>query len=237
MMWITRTVFLYSTGWSNSMAIYTGDGGKDGKATKADYMAALEAAMDDDQYDNDPEAGELSEAERLAAHADSPQLRMDGRPKGSEAKRIRPLTVSQMRFTQGLVEGKTMIAAYREAYPAAQAADQVIKSAAFKLSRDPRVQAAMQEAWGETVEALAEDTVATKRYVLKQLLAHSKDAKQEGTKLKALELMGKAVGMFKGESEKVEEKVTPEQLKKELAGHLKLLDNVRPMTKAQVVNE
>jgi len=216
------------------MRINTGDGGKDGKATKADYLAALEDAMDDDQFDNDQGAGDLSEAERLAAHADAPQLRVDGRPKGSEAKRIRPLTVSQMRFTQGLVEGKTMIAAYREAYPAAQAADQVIKSAAFKLSRDPRVQAAMQEAWGETVEALAEDAIATKRYVLKALLAHSKEAKQEGTKLKALELMGKAVGMFKGESEKVEEKVTPEQLKRELAGHLKLLDNVRPMTPKQV---
>jgi hypothetical protein len=95
----------------------------------------------------------------------------------------------------------------------------------------------MQDAWGETVEALADDAIATKRYVLKQLLAHSKDSKQEGTKLKALELMGKAVGMFKGESEAVAEKVTPEQLKRDLAGHLKLLDNVRPLTKAQVVSE
>ena len=219
------------------MGIHTGDSGEAGKAGKQDYMAALEAAMDDDQFENDQGAGELSEAERLAAHADAPQMRVDGKPKGSEAKRSRPLTVSQMRFTRGLIEGKTMVAAYREAYPAAQSADQVIKSAAYKLSRDPRVQAEMQDAWGETVEALADDAIATKRYVLKQLLAHSKDSKQEGTKLKALELMGKAVGMFKGESEAVAEKVTPEQLKRDLAGHLKLLDNVRPLTKAQVVSE
>ena len=218
----------------NSMGINTGDGDKASKTSKADYMAALEAALDDDQFGNDEGLGELSEAERLAAHADAPQMRVDGRPKGSEAKRVRPMTVSQMRFTRGLIEGKTMVVAYREAYPAAQAADQVIKSAAYKLSRDPRVQQEMQEAWGETVEALADDAVATKRFVLKQLLAHSKDAKQEGTKLKALELMGKAVGMFKGESEAVVEKVTPEQLKRELAGHMRLLDNVRPLTKAQV---
>ena len=219
------------------MGIHTGDSDRSGKASKPDYMAALEAAMDDDQFDNDQGAGEPSEAERLAAHADAPQMRVDGKPKGSEAKRSRPLTVSQMRFTRGLIEGKTMVAAYREAYPAAQSADQVIKSAAYKLSRDPRVQAEMQDAWGETVEALADDAIATKRYVLKQLLAHSKDSKQEGTKLKALELMGKAVGMFKGESDAVPDKVTPEQLKRDLAGHLKLLDNVRPLTKAQVVSE
>ena len=216
------------------MGMHTGDSGKAGRAGKSDYMADLEAAMDDDQFDNDQGAGEPSEAERLAARADAPQMRADGKPKGSEAKRARPLTVSQMRFTRGLIEGKTMVAAYREAYPAAQSADQVIKSAAYKLSRDPRVQQEMQEAWGETVEALAEDAVATKRFVLKQLLAHCKEAKQEGTKIKALELMGKAVGMFKGESEAVADKVTPEQLKRELAGHLKLLDNVRPLTRAQV---
>jgi hypothetical protein len=219
------------------MAIYTGDGGKDGKTSKDDYMAELEAAMDDDQFGEYESPVEISEAERLAAHADAPQLRADGKPKGMEMKRARPLTVSQMAFTQGLIKGQTMLASYREAYPAAQAADQVIKSAAYKLSRDPRVQAALQGAWGETVEALADDAVATKRYVLKQLLAYSKESKQEGTKLKALELMGKAVGMFKGETEAVETKVSAEQLKRDLAGHLKLLDNVRPMTKAQVVNE
>ena len=218
------------------MGMRDGEGKPAHRASKEDYMRALEEAMDAYGFDENEGPGEVSEAERLAAHAEPPAMRVDGMPKGSEGKRPKPLTASQQRFTQELIRGKTMVEAYREAYPNATSADKVIKSAAYKLSKDDRIQKALQEAWGETVEALVDDAIATKRYVLKQLLAHSKEAKQEGSKLKALELMGKAVGMFKTQEEDKVEKVTPEQLKKELAGHLKMLDNVRPMTRAQVVN-
>jgi hypothetical protein len=119
--------------------------------------------------------------------------------------------------------------AYRDAYPNAKANDQVITSAAYRLSKDERIQKALQEAWGETVEVLAEDVVATKRYVLKELLALTKGGKQEGSRLKALELMGRAAGMFQQSTEVAVEKPSAEQLRKELSGHLKLLDNVKPL--------
>jgi hypothetical protein len=51
----------------------------------------------------------------------------------------------------------------------------------------------------------------------------SKQAKQEGTKLKALELLGKSAGLFtQGDAEKPDV-VTAEQLKRELGQHLKLV--------------
>jgi hypothetical protein len=134
-----------------------------------------------------------------------------------------------MAFAAGMIQGKTMRQAYRDAYPNAKGSDQVITSAAYRLSRDQRIQTALQEAWGETVEVLAEDTAATKRYVLKELLALTKGGKQEGSRLKALELMGRAAGMFTHSTEPVAEKPTAEQLRKELSGHLKLLDNVKPL--------
>jgi hypothetical protein len=84
------------------------------------------------------------------------------------------------------------------------------------------------------VEVLAEDTAASKRYVLKELLALSKGAKQEGSRLKALELMGRAAGMFQQSTEVVADKPTAEQLRKELSGHLKLLDNVKPLKRKAV---
>jgi hypothetical protein len=59
--------------------------------------------------------------------------------------------------------------------------------------------------------------------VLKSLLALSKTAKQEGSRLKALELMGKAVGVFTPVTDTVVIAPTADQLKKELSGHLKLL--------------
>lgn len=205
------------------------------KISKQEYLAALEAAnvddevvLDADQDDQDQGLGEMSEAERLAAHAESPTIRVDGRPYSSpRGERARPLTVSQVAFSQGIIQGKTYRQAYKDAYPNAQGSDASITTSAYKLSRDPRVQALVQDALDETVEHLAEDVAGTKRYVLKQLIAHSKGAKQEGTKLKALELLGKSVGLFIDKAEVKTETVTAEQLKRELGQHLKLLPSVK----------
>jgi hypothetical protein len=59
------------------------------------------------------------------------------------------------------------------------------------------------------------------------LLALSKSAKQEGTKLKALELMGKAAGLFTPTEVQDKAVITADQLKRELAGHMKLLENAK----------
>jgi hypothetical protein len=205
------------------------DSGKPGRASKDELMAALEA-VDMDDGEGWLDEADMSEAERLAAHATPPPMRADGRPKGVDAyTRPKPLTAPQMEFTKGMIIGKTMRQAYRDAYPNAKGSDQVITSSAYRLSRDERIQKTLQEAWGETVEVLAEDTAATKRYVLKELLALSKGGKQEGSRLKALELMGRAAGMFQPQGAEVIEKVSAEQLRRELSGHLKLLDNVKPL--------
>lgn len=202
---------------------------KAGRSSKDELLQALEDAHLQEPED-DGDGLEISEAERLAARAEPPVMRVDGKPRGTEDyKKIQPLTASQMEFTKGCIAGKTMRQAYRDAYPNAKGSDQVITSSAYRLSRDPRIQKALQDAWGETIEVLAEDTAATKRYVMKELLALTKGGKQEGSRLKALELMGRAAGMFQQASDKPVDKPTAEQLRKELSGHLKLLDNVKPM--------
>lgn len=197
------------------------------KISKDEYLRALEIASQDDkdyQDDNDAGLGELSEAERLAAHADAPVLRADGKPVGTETySRVRPLTVSQIAFAQGLIQGKTYKQAYRDAYPNSGGTDASITTSAYKLSRDPRIASMVQDALEETAEHLAEDRAATQRYVLRQLVAHSKQAKQEGTKLKALELLGKSAGLFTQADADKPEAVTAEQLKRELGMHLKLV--------------
>lgn len=216
------------------------NGEKAGRVSREELLAALDGIELDGEGDgclNDRDEGpELSEAEQLAALADIPKMRVDGKPKGSE--RQRPLTAKQMAFAKGLIEGKTQAQAYKDAYPEANGSPSSIKTSAWKLSRDPRIQALVTEGWDETVEALAEDQAAVKRYVLKQLLHHSKTAKQEGTKLKALEMMGKTVGMFKPDAQDDDKVVvTAEQLKRELATHIRLLNNVRPLTRSAVLGE
>jgi hypothetical protein len=204
-----------------------------GKSSKEEYMQALEdAGVEDYQDDENQDEGDLSEAERYALHADAPPRRLDGQVVGSTSPRPRALTTSQLMFAQGVIQGKTYRQAYRDAYPNATGSGESITASAYKLMRDSRIQALVNDAWEQTADVLVEDVVASKRYILKQLVAHSKSAKQEGTKLKALELMGKAVGLFKHDDAGKAEVQTPEQLKRDLAVHLRLLDNVKPLKTA-----
>jgi len=216
------------------MVMQSGSGQGKGRMSRDDYLEALEQAASEIDGENE-KPGFESEAERLAHAAEAPRIRIDGKPVGTE--RIKPLTAKAHAFARGLIEGKTQEQAYRDAYPDAQAKQNVIKSNAWKLAQDPRIQAMLQDHWGETVEVLAEDTAATKRFVMKTLLHYVKEGKQEGSRLKALELMGKTVGMFtmKESAPTDDSAVSAEQLKKELAGHLRLLSNVRPLNRAQVL--
>jgi hypothetical protein len=195
-----------------------------GKTTKAEYQAALDEAGDHWEKQSAVEQSEAEQfAHALARNAPKPRRRVDGLPVASEHRRGQPLTVGQQRFIQGVIRGQSLRASYREAFQNDTGSDASISASANKLMKDPRVQEALKEAWGETIEHLVDDVVASKRYVLKGLLALSKSGKQEGTQLKALELMGKACGLFTPTEVQDKAPVTADQLKRELAGHLKLL--------------
>jgi hypothetical protein len=137
--------------------------------------------------------------------------------------RNRELTHSMRTFIAGKLAGKTSRDAYREAYPNDKGSDATVSSNAYKLSKHPLVAKALQDAWGQTEEALVEDMAASKRYVIQSLIAMSKNAKQEGSRLKALELLGKASGAFITTTAVEAPAPSAAQLKQELAGHLKLL--------------
>lgn len=196
--------------------------------TTEDYMAALDAVSQDDEdeaivYTHEGPEGE-SEAERMAQAAEAPKTRGDGQIIGaSEWKRQRPLTAQQQAFADGVIQGKSLRQAYREAYPNAQANDQSISATAARLMKDDRISKAIREAWEETQEALADDVAATKRYVMRQLVALSKGANQEGSRLKALELLGRSAGMWKEQQASTERPLTAAELKQQLAGHLRLV--------------
>ncbi len=195
------------------------------KASKGEYRAELEEAMEEvEDWGEDESLAELSEAEQLAHAAERPKLRKDGEHKGSEIRRPKPLSPRQVLFCQGVILGKSLRQAYRDAYANDTGSDASISASANKLMKDPRIKHILQEAWEETAEHLSEDLAASKRYVLKGLLALSKKAAQEGTKLKALELLGKAAGLFTPTEVQDKAVITADQLKRELAGHMKLLE-------------
>jgi len=191
-----------------------------GKTTSIEYINDLEnAAQQDGEAVEDQWLD--TDAEVLARAADAPARRKDGQVITST--RQRQLTPKQMAFFRAKVSGMSNTDAYREAYPDDHSSNRVISANAYKLTRHPVIGQMLEDAWGETAEALTEDLAATKRYVLRQLLALSKGAKQEGIRLKALELMGKAAGVFTPSTETEVAAPSADQLKRELSGHLKLL--------------
>ena len=164
--------------------------------------------------------GLVREAAASAAAADSPKrVQSISNPK--------PLNKQQIAFAQGIIEGKTKRQAYRDAYPNAKGSDGTISACAHQLMQNPRVKAMVESAWEETTEALAEDMAAQRRYVARALVALSKGAKQEGSRLKALELLGRSAGMFRDQQQSVDKPITAEELRRELAGHLKLVAGVK----------
>lgn len=210
-----------------------------GKINREEYERILDDAGDDAEREADDnllqeliderlnalKAGgfEISEAERLAAQAEEPKERSDGKIVGISEQRARPLTGQQIAFAQGIIEGKSKRQAYRDAYPNSQAQDTTVSAQAAKLSKDPRIKKMIEAGWEETTEALADDQASTRRYVMRSLVALSKAGKQENTRLRALELLGRTANLFK-EQQAVEKPITAEQLRKELSNHLRLVD-------------
>jgi hypothetical protein len=137
--------------------------------------------------------------------------------------RIRDMTHAMRTFVAAKLSGKSSKDSYRQAYPNDTSTDQTISSNAYKLTKHPLVAKALQDAWGQTEEALVDDLAASKRYVIQSLIAMSKSAKQEGSRLKALELLGKASGAFAAAAPATEAPLTAAELKAQLSGHLKLL--------------
>ena len=148
----------------------------------------------------------------------------------------RELTKSQLAFAHELIKGNTLKASYRIAYPSSQCNDACAVSNASKLARDPRIAKMVNEGNEENIEHLSESVEGMRRFVLKEFLALSKDARQEGSRLKALELLARAIGMFKDADTVKDKAQTPDQLKRELTAHLKLLNNVRPLNRATVID-
>ena len=137
----------------------------------------------------------------------------------------RPLTRAQIAFVEGVVRGETYKAAYRAAYPGDSSTDASISTSAYRLLKDPRIQKALRDAQEDDPERLLDDPAAMKRYVLTQLLRCASQFKQEGSKIKALELVGRATGVFVLRTEQEPAALTADQLRKELSAHLQLVDS------------
>lgn len=147
----------------------------------------------------------------------------DSKPVGTKREQGR-LTAKQRLFVHYIVQGMSHKDAYINAYKPHTDNQATIAGNAHKTANHPLVKAHLDKSLARTENALIDDQVALRRHVMSELLEHSRSMKGESQKLRALELMGKAVGMFTDKIEQTVEQISPESLKDELSKHLDLLD-------------
>ena len=153
-------------------------------------------------------------------------------------KPLTRLTANQRSFAEHLAAGMNQTEAYIKAYNVRTTNRNVISINASRLARDNRI-SVLLDSYADSIAArVVEDATRTRRYVLEELHGHASSTQRTPTeKLRALELMGRAVGMFTDKVETKAEAISTEQLKKELRSHLVLLDNVSPMKTVEIIAE
>ena len=141
------------------------------------------------------------------------------------------LTAKMNQFVNNLLSGMSPAIAYKNAYNVRTDKHATIVTSANKLMEDPRINTLLEALSEEYRRKVIDNAVSTREHVMSELFKHAQKAKQEGTQLKALELMGRAVGMFTDRVEQKVEEISTEKLKAELKTHLVLLENVKPSKK------
>jgi len=126
------------------------------------------------------------------------------------------------------VSGNDHFTAYQTAYDCKGSTRATIIGNANRLMRDSRISMQLESVLEATKQNVVESDASARRYVMQELFDKVNQAEtSESGKLRALELIGKAVGMFTDRVEQVTETIDSDALKKELEGHLHLLDNVK----------
>lgn len=203
--------------------------------SRKEFIDALECDATD-AITNDASitgSGRDPEGMRSAIDAIEVKRTKSGKPKGMRVKETsnttnKRMTNKMIHFVNLLVSGNDHITAYSTAYDCSGSTRATIIGNANRLMRDSRIGMQLESVLEATKQNVVESDASARRYVMQELFDKVNQAEtSESGKLRALELIGKAVGMFTDRVEQVTETIDSDALKKELEGHLHLLDNVK----------
>lgn len=196
---------------------YTG-GGHEG----AIWVTCLEEIILDKALTDDKNPEQRSE--QLRAAVSQEMNRSESKSKQKQEEKRAALTARQQAFVAGVVKGLTYADAYRAAYSTENSTAQTISTEANKLINNPKIAVLLEQRLQSREQVILKSKANTEAHIKQKLLEHAESFKTESGKLKALELLGKSIGMFKDGGEMGVIKQSPEDLKKQLAQHLALLD-------------
>jgi hypothetical protein len=163
---------------------------------------------------------EISEAMKAAVANVVEPVRRDGKTWGTKERKAK-MTPKMTAFASNVAQGMSPREAYAKAYNASGMSHASMIAEANRLMKDPRISVLMETVWESVQQNIIDDAVATRRKVMSDLLAHADDEKaRTSDRLKALELVGRAIGMFTDKTETKIEQVDAEQLKRDLDKHL-----------------
>jgi hypothetical protein len=178
-------------------------------------------------------SGNDPEGMRSAIDAIEVKRTKSGKPKGMKVAETsnstnKRMTERMLHFVNLLVSGNDHITAYMTAYDCSGSTRATVIGNANRLMKDNRIAMQLESVLEATKQNVVESDASARRYVMQKLFDKVNEAEaSESGQLRALELIGKAVGMFTDRVETVNETVDADALKKELEGHLHLLDNVK----------
>jgi hypothetical protein len=170
---------------------------------------------------------DISEAMRSAVERTSPRVTKNGRIWGVKEEKKNRLTGKQRAFANYVAQGNAPKEAYKKAYNVTSVNEANHIANANKLMRDPRIGLLLSEVWDQVKENVIDDAIAVRRKVMGDLMSHANNEEARlSDRLKSLELMGRAIGMFTDKMETKTDSVNAEQLKRDLEQSLALLDTM-----------
>jgi hypothetical protein len=180
--------------------------------------------------------GDYVEDMRSRASQVEVKVKKNGLPRGvhreetSTNGRDKRMTAKMHAFASNVVQGMSPSDAYRRAYDTSNMSEASTMSEANRLLKDPRITQLLESFWTTLKENVIADAVSTRRHIMAELYEHAQNKEaQLSNRLKSLELMGRAVGMFTDKVETKTEEVNVDTLKKELESSLLLLQSAKPM--------
>ena len=108
------------------------------------------------------------------------------------------LTEKQDTFAYGVAEGSTLSDAYRHAYNAKHMKPQVIHVEASRLAANPKVALRLEALSREKDVDRRLQVIRREDFVLDGLMHESLNAESSSARVRALELIGKTIGLFAG---------------------------------------
>ena len=129
-----------------------------------------------------------------------------------------PLTGKQEAFAKLVAGGSVLSDAYRECYSADTMKDSTVWSEACRLAQNPKVSARIKDIQADMEADHRTRLLRREEWVLKSLQEEAVSADNASSRIRALELVGKTVGMF---TDRIEQAETSERSASEIEKELK----------------